>query len=97
MELRQHLQLQPGLRCCSEPLTVDDDLDVLEVDLPTGQDPPLTPVGALICLLDAPDLQVVVGQDDEPHCKGQKERELAPASPLLAPAGLGGTKSPSPP
>lgn len=80
-----------------EPLTVHDDLDVLEVDLPTGQDPPLTPVGALIRLLDAPDLQVVVGQDDEPHCKRQKEGKLTPGSPLFAPSGLGGIKSPSPP
>lgn len=49
------------------PLTVHDDLDVLEVDLPPRQDPALTAVSTLICFLDAPDLQVVVGQDYESH------------------------------
>lgn len=42
-------------------LTIHNDLNVLEVDLPPGQDPALTAVSALICFLDAPDLQVVVG------------------------------------
>lgn len=50
---------RPGL------LTIHNDLNVLEVDLPAGQDPALTAVSALICFLDAPDLEVVVGQDYE--------------------------------
>ena len=50
---------RPGL------LTVHDDLNVLEVDLPAGQDPALTAVSAFICFPDAPDLEVVVGQDYE--------------------------------
>lgn len=50
---------RPGL------LTIHDDLNVLEVDLPAGQDPALTAVSAFICFPDAPDLEVVVGQDYE--------------------------------
>lgn len=46
-------------------LTIHNDLNVLEVDLPPCQDPALTAVSAFICFLDAPDLQVVVGQDYE--------------------------------
>lgn len=42
-------------------LTIHNDLNVLEVDLPPGQDPAFTAVSALICFLDASDLQVVVG------------------------------------
>lgn len=46
-------------------LTIHNDLNVLEVDLPPCQDPALTAVSALICFLDVPNLQVVVGQDYE--------------------------------
>lgn len=46
-------------------LTIHNDLNVLEVDLPPCQDPALAAISALICFLDAPDLQVVVGQDYE--------------------------------
>ena len=46
-------------------LTIHNDLNVLEVDLPACQDPAFTAVSALICFLDAPDLEVVVGQDYE--------------------------------
>lgn len=46
-------------------LTIHNDLNVLEVDLPTCQDPAFTAVSALISFLDAPDLEVVVGQDYE--------------------------------
>lgn len=46
-------------------LTVHNDLNVLEVDFPPCQDPALTAISALICFLDVPDLQVVVGQDYE--------------------------------
>lgn len=44
-------------------LTIHNDLNVLEVDLSPSQDPALTAISALICFLDAFDLQVVVGQD----------------------------------
>jgi hypothetical protein len=47
-------------------LTIHNDLNVLEVDLPPCQDSALTAISALICFLDALDLQVVVGQDYEP-------------------------------
>lgn len=53
-------------------LTIHNDLNVLEVDLSPGQDSALTAVSALICLLDAPDLQVVVGQDYESDWKRQE-------------------------
>lgn len=53
-------------------LTIHNDLNVLEVDFPAGQDPALTAVSTLICFLDAPDLQVVVGQDYEPDWKRQE-------------------------
>ena len=46
-------------------LTVHSDLNVLEVDLSPCQDPALAAISALICFLDVPDLQVVVGQDYE--------------------------------
>lgn len=49
----------------TDHLTIHNDVDVLEVDLPPRQNPALTAVSALICFLDAPDLQVVVGQDYE--------------------------------
>lgn len=55
-----------------ELLTIHNDLNVLEVDLPPGQDSALTAVSALVCLLDAPDLQVVVGQDYESDWKRQE-------------------------
>ena len=53
-------------------LTIHNDLNVLEVDLPPGQNSALTAVSALICFLDAPYLQVVVGQDYEPDWKRQE-------------------------
>lgn len=46
-------------------LTIHNDLNVLEVDLPPCQDPALTSVSTLICFFDVPNLQVVVGQDYE--------------------------------
>lgn len=46
-------------------LTIHNDLNVLEVDLSPCQDPALTSVSTLICFLDVPNLQVVVGQDYE--------------------------------
>lgn len=46
-------------------LTIHNDLNVLEVDLPPCQDPAFTSVSTLICFLDVPNLQVVVGQDYE--------------------------------
>lgn len=49
----------------TDHLTIHNDLNVLEVDLPPRQNPALTAVSALICFLDAPDLQVVVGQHYE--------------------------------
>lgn len=55
-----------------ELLTIHNDLNVLEVDLPPGQDSALTAVSALVCLLDAPDLQVVVGKDYESDWKRQE-------------------------
>lgn len=48
-----------------ELLTIHNHLNVLEVDLAPRQDSALTAVSALICFLDASDLQVVVGQDYE--------------------------------
>ena len=45
----------------SVELTVNDDLDHPEVDLSPGHDPGLAGVHALVRLLDAADLQVVVG------------------------------------
>lgn len=47
----------------SKLLTVHDDLNIFEVDLPTSQYPALTAVRPFVCFLDSPNLQVVVGQD----------------------------------
>lgn len=49
------------------PLTIYNDLNIFEVDLPTSQDAALTAVRPFICFLDSPDLQVVVGQHYKPN------------------------------
>ena len=71
-----HTQEHAHRLTCINPhtdlLTIHNDLNVLEVDFPAGQDPALTAVSTLICFLDAPDLQVVVGQDYEPDWKRQE-------------------------
>lgn len=51
----------------SVPLTIYNDLNIFEVDLPTSQDAALTAVRPFICFLDSPDLQVVVGQHYKPN------------------------------
>lgn len=48
------------------PLTINDDLDHLEVDLSSGHDSSLAGVHALIRLLDASDVKAF-RQELEPH------------------------------
>ena len=47
-------------------LTVNHDLDHLQIDLPPGIDARLAGIHSLVRLLDSADLQVVVRQDTEP-------------------------------
>lgn len=72
VKLKSHFHRQPGVQVLhtlppqqphSKLLTIYDDLNIFEVDLPASQDPPLTAVRPFVCFLDSPDLQVVVGQD----------------------------------
>lgn len=48
-------------------LTINNDLDSPEVNFSPGHDTSLTVVHALICLLDAADLQVAILHDPESH------------------------------
>ncbi len=48
-------------------LTVNNDLDHPEVNLSPGRDSSLAVVLALVCLLDAADLQVAIIQDSKAH------------------------------
>lgn len=56
-------------------LTVDDDLDDLQVNLSPGHYTSLTGVRPFICFLDASDLEVVAGQDLKSNYEKPQEKE----------------------
>lgn len=71
-------------------LTVDDDLDDLQVNLSPGHYTSLTGVRPFIRFLDASNLEVVVAHDLKSNCEQsqEKEREKAQSSLITGDAGL---------